>query len=104
MTAPHNSPTQNHLLASLPKAEFDRLSEHLELVEMTLGDTLYESHGRLKRDGLIRYSRGRITLLDRPGLEETVCECYDVVKKEYERLITDIPKHDPLHVLGPSSG
>ena len=251
MSAPQNSPTQNHLLASLPKAEFDRLAEHLEPVEMKVGDTLYESHGRLRhvyfpttsivsllyvledgasaeiavvgnegilgialfmggettpnhavvqsaghgyrlkaallnkefsragpvlrillrytqalttqmaqtavcnkyhpvdqqlcrwmlmtldrspthtltithelisnmlgvrresitqalgklsRDELVRSSRGRITLLDRPGMEKSVCECYDVVKKEYERLITDIPKHDPQHVLGLSSG
>ena len=250
MAAPHHNPTQNHLLASLPKAEFDRLADHLELVEMRAGDTLYESHGhmrhvyfpttaivsllyvlengetaeialvgnegvlgialfmggettpnhafvqnagygyrlragllnkefnragpvlrillrytqaltaqmaqtavcnkhhsleqqlcrwllitfdrtsvhtltmtqelvstmlgvrresvtsaasKLKRDGLINYSRGRITLLDRPKLEATVCECYSVVKDEYQRLITAIPKHDPLHVLGPST-
>lgn len=251
MTTPHNSPLQNHLLASLPKAEFDRLAEHLELVEMTVGDTLYESHGRLKyvyfpttavvsllyvlesgdtaaiavvgnegvvgialfmggettpnhafvqlagcgyrlkasflnkefnragpvlrillrytqalttqmaqtavcnkhhtleqqfcrwllitfdrlpshdmmvthemiskmvgvrregitnavgklkRDKLIGSGRGRIVMQDRPGLEKNVCECYDVVRKEYERLITDIPRRDPEHILGPSSG
>ena len=250
MTAAQNSPTQNHLLASLPKAEFDRLSAHLELVEMPLGESLYESHGslkhvyfpttaivsllyiledgasaeiavvgkegilgialfmggettpnhafvqcagygyrlkatllnkefnragpvlrillryiqalttqmaqtavcnkhhsieqqlcrwllitfdrstsktltmtqaliasmlgvrregitqsmgKLKRDELIHYTRGRITLLDAPGLAKIVCECYDVVNKEYQRLITDIPRHDPQHVLGPST-
>ena len=244
-----HSPTQNHLLAALPKAEFDRLFAHLELVEMTLGDTLYESHGLLKhvyfpttaivsllyelesgetaeiavigneailgialfmggettpnhafvqsaghayrlkaellnkefsragpvlrlllrytqalitqmqqtavcnkhhsieqqlcrwllitfdrlptstmimtqemianmlgvrregvtqaagklqRAGLITYRRGKIRLVDRPGLEKVVCECYEVVKSEYARLITDIPPHDPQHVLGPS--
>jgi hypothetical protein len=36
---------------------------------------------------LISYSRGRITVLDRPGLEAQVCECYAVVKKEYDRLL-----------------
>ncbi len=250
MTVAHNSPTQNHLLASLPKAEFDRLSEHLELVEMVLGESLYESHGslkhvyfpttaivsllyvledgesaeiavvgkegilgialfmggettpnhafvqcggygyrlkatllnkefnragpvlrillrytqalttqmaqtavcnkhhsieqqlcrwllitfdrstsktltmtqeliagmlgvrregitqtmgKLKREELIHHTRGRITLLDHPGLKKIVCECYEVVNKEYERLITDIPRHDPQHILGPST-
>ena len=44
----HSDPTKNHLLATLPKAEFDRLAEHLELVELQAGDTLYESHGELK--------------------------------------------------------
>ncbi len=250
MSAAHNSPLQNHLLASLPKAEFNRLEEHLELIEMTLGETLHEPHGRqthvyfpttaivsllyvledgasaeiavvgkegilgvalfmggkttpshafvqcagygyrlkatllnkefnragpflrillrytqaltaqmaqtavcnkhhsieqqlcrwllitfdrssshtltmtqeiianmlgvrregitqimgkLKRENIMSHSRGRITLLDRPGLEKIVCECYNVVNKEYNRLIAEIPRHDPLHVLGPST-
>jgi Mn-dependent DtxR family transcriptional regulator len=42
---------------------------------------------KLQTAGLIRYSRGRITLLDRPGLESRVCECYGVVRREYERLL-----------------
>lgn len=246
----HNDPTKNHLLASLPKAEFDRVAEHLELVELKAGDTLYESHGQLKhvffpttaivsllyemengetatiavvgkeailgialfmggattpnravvqcagyayrlksellnkefnragpvlrlllrytmalltqmqqtavcnklhsveqqlcrwllltfdrmtaqtltmtqeqiadvigasrekineaignlkRAGTITSNRGRIHLLDRPGLEKVTCECYDVVKQEYDRLINDIPPHDPKHVLGKST-
>lgn len=47
MPAPH-APTQNHLLATLPPAEFDRLSPRLELVPMPLGEALYESGGRLQ--------------------------------------------------------
>ncbi len=43
--------------------------------------------GRLQDAGLIRYSRGHIQILDRPGLEKHTCECYEVVKSEYERLI-----------------
>jgi hypothetical protein len=43
-----DSPTQKHLLAALPAAEFDRLSPHLELVPMPLGEVLYESGGRLQ--------------------------------------------------------
>jgi hypothetical protein len=42
--------------------------------------------GRLQDAGLINYSRGHITVLDRPGLEATVCECYRVVQNEFERL------------------
>ena len=42
---------------------------------------------RLQEDGLIRYSRGRIEVLDRPKLEARVCECYGVVKREYDRLL-----------------
>lgn len=43
--------------------------------------------GRLQGAGLIHFSRGHIKILDRPGLERTVCECYPVVKKEFDRLI-----------------
>jgi hypothetical protein len=42
---------------------------------------------KLQRAGLIRYARGRITVLDRKGLESRTCECYAVVKKEYDRLL-----------------
>ena len=251
MTKSYKDPTKNHLLASLPKAEFDRLAAHFELVEMKVGETLYESHGELKhvyfpttaivsllyelengetaaiavvgreailgialflggettpnlavvqcagyayrlqagflnkefnragpvlrlllrytqalitqmqqtavcnthhsveqqlcrwllltfdrlpthtlamtqwriadmlgvsreainvaagklhRAGLITSGGGRINVLDRPGLEKAACECYDVVRQEYDRLIIDIPAHDPRHVLGVSSG
>jgi hypothetical protein len=40
--------------------------------------------------GLIRYSRGKISIADRPGLEARVCECYEVVKKEFKRLLPDV--------------
>ena len=42
--------------------------------------------GALQRAGLIRYERGRMTVTDRPGLEAGACECYDQVRREYERL------------------
>lgn len=42
---------------------------------------------KLQRDGLIRYTRGHVTVLDRKGLEHRACECYGVVKKEYDRLL-----------------
>jgi len=41
----------------------------------------------LQQADLIRYARGRITVLDRQGLEERACECYAVVKNEYDRLL-----------------
>ena len=43
--------------------------------------------GRLHKAGMINYVRGRITVLDRTRLERRVCECYAVVKKEYDRLL-----------------
>jgi CRP-like cAMP-binding protein len=64
-----------------------------ELLSNILGvrrASVTEAAGKLQKDGLIRYERGRITVLDRPGLERRSCECYAVVKKEYERLLPDI--------------
>jgi hypothetical protein len=46
-----------------------------------------EAAGKLQAEGLIQYSRGKITVLDRPKLEARVCECYAVVKREYDRLL-----------------
>lgn len=61
-----------------------------ELIANLLGvrrEGVTEAAVKLQRAGLIRYSRGRIALLDRPRLEARVCECYSVVKREYERLL-----------------
>ncbi len=49
-----------------------------------------ESAGRLQRDGLIEYSRGHIKVIDRPGLEARSCECYKVVKDEFDRLLPSL--------------
>jgi len=46
-----------------------------------------EAAGKLQAAGLIRYSRGHITVLNRPKLEARACECYAVVKKEFDRLL-----------------
>jgi len=46
-----------------------------------------EAAGKLHKAGVIRYRRGHITVLDRPALEGRTCECYAVVKKEYDRLL-----------------
>ena len=46
---------------------------------------------QLQSAGLISYTRGHITVLDRPGLEKRSCECYAVVKKEYDRLLPGKP-------------
>jgi hypothetical protein len=43
--------------------------------------------GRLQKAGLIRYSRGVITIRDRPGLEAAACECYQIIEAEYDRLL-----------------
>jgi hypothetical protein len=49
-----------------------------------------EAAGKLQEAGLIHYSRGRITVTDRAGLEARTCECYAVVKKECDRLLPDL--------------
>jgi hypothetical protein len=46
-----------------------------------------EAAGKLQDAGLIRYHRGKITVIDRPGLEARTCECYLVVKREFDRLL-----------------
>ncbi|MHB1586706.1 MAG: helix-turn-helix domain-containing protein, partial [Acidiferrobacteraceae bacterium] len=48
-----------------------------------------EAAGKLQAQGLIQYKRGHITVLNRPGLEERVCECYRAVKKEFNRLFPE---------------
>ncbi len=78
------------LLLSLDRLEGPDLVMTQELIANMLGvrrEGVTESAGKLQNAGLIRYARGRITVLDRPGLEQRSCECYGVVKKEYDRLL-----------------
>jgi len=82
------------LLLSLDRLPDNRLSMTQELIANMLGvrrEGVTEAAGKLQADGLIEYSRGRITVLDRSGLEARVCECYGVVKKEYDRLLPTDP-------------
>jgi len=51
-----------------------------------------DAAGKLQKLGVIRYSRGRITVLNRPELERHCCECYGVVKRETERLLPDLAR------------
>lgn len=63
-----------------------------ELIANMLGvrrEDVTEAAVKLQKAGLIRYSRGRIEVLDRPGIEQRTCECYAVVKKEYDRLLPE---------------
>jgi len=81
------------LLLSLDRLSGSDLSMTQELIANMLGvrrEGVTEAAGDLQRAGLIRYQRGHITVLNRPGLEARVCECYGVVKKEYDRLLTSI--------------
>ena len=85
------------LLLSLDRLSSDSLTMTQELIANMLGvrrEGVTEAAGNLQRAGLIRYSRGRIEVLDRPGLENAVCECYAVVKTEVDRLLSDIPRSE----------
>ncbi|MBA2483634.1 MAG: Crp/Fnr family transcriptional regulator [Nitrosomonas sp.] len=78
------------LLLSLDRLSGSDLFMTQELIANMLGvrrEGVTEAAGKLQRAGLIRYHRGRITIIDRAGLEARVCECYQVVKKEYDRLL-----------------
>jgi CRP-like cAMP-binding protein len=78
------------LLLSLDRLPDNRLVMTQELIANMLGvrrEGVTEAAGRLQADGLIAYGRGKITVLDRERLEQRVCECYAVVKKEYDRLL-----------------
>ncbi|WP_243048707.1 Crp/Fnr family transcriptional regulator [Dyella sp. RRB7] len=78
------------LLLSLDRLHSRELVMTQELIANMLGvrrEGVTEAAGNLQQAGLIRYQRGHITVLDRAGLEKRTCECYAVVKKEYDRLL-----------------
>jgi DNA-binding MarR family transcriptional regulator len=79
-----------------------------ELIADSLGvrrESVTEAAGRLQQAGLIHYSRGHIAVLDRPQLEAQACECYAVVKREYDRLLPEYrrAKVAPLRAQPPHS-
>src|ERR1700681_828309 len=83
------------LLLSLDRLQSNELSMTQELIANMLGvrrEGVTEAAGKLQGAGLISYQRGRITVLDRPGLEPRSCECYQVVKTEFDRLLPYVAK------------
>jgi len=88
------------LLLSLDRLATNQLVMTQELIANMLGvrrEGVTEAAGKLHRLGVIRYARGRITVLDRPKLEELCCECYAVVKKESDRLLPrPVPEELPI--------
>lgn len=81
------------LLLSLDRLAGDELVMTQELIANMLGvrrEGVTEGASRLQRASVIRYARGHITILDRAALERASCECYQVVKKEYDRLLPDV--------------
>ena len=81
-------------LLSLDRLPSNELHMTQDLIANMLGvrrEGVTEAAWRLQRAGLTHYSRGRITVLDRPGLQARVCECYEVVRKEFQRLLPEAP-------------
>jgi CRP-like cAMP-binding protein len=92
------------LLLSLDRLQGSELHMTQELIANMLGvrrEGVTEAALNLQRDGLIRYARGHISVLDRPGLERRTCECYAAVHREYDRLLPGLPSLP--HVARPVS-
>lgn len=78
------------LLLSLDRLPDNRIHMTQELIANMLGvrrQGVTEAAGKLEKRGIIKYARGHITVIDRQALKERCCECYDVVKKETDRLL-----------------
>lgn len=78
------------LLLNIDRLPSNQLMMTQEMIANMLGvrrEGITEAAGKLQAAGLIRYNRGRITILARAGLEARACECYQVVRNEYERLL-----------------
>jgi len=81
------------LLLTLDRLPSNELIMTQELIAGMIGvrrEGITEAAGNLQRAGLISYRRGHITVLNRTGLEQLTCECYNVVKKEFQRLLRDV--------------
>jgi CRP-like cAMP-binding protein len=91
------------LLLTLDRLSSNELTMTQELISNMLGvrrEGVTEAAGRLQGRGHISYRRGHITVLDRSGLEEHVCECYGVVKKEFGRLLSDVRQRQGIPRAG----
>lgn len=92
------------LLLALDRLASSEIRMTQERIAHLLGvrrEGVTEAAGRLQSAGLIEYSRGRIRVLERAGLEQRVCECYAVVRREYERLL---PALTPAKAGSPPAG
>jgi len=86
------------LLLSLDRLPTNQLTMTQELIANMLGvrrEGVTDAAGKLQKHGVIEYSRGQITVLDRSLLEKLSCECYAVVKKETDRLLPYLPPRHP---------
>jgi CRP-like cAMP-binding protein len=94
------------ILSILDRLPSNELAMTQELIADMLGvrrESVTEAAGKLQKAGLIHYSRGHIAVLDRARLEAQVCECYAVVKREYDRLLPNIGKPKSLVRAAPAT-
>jgi len=94
------------LLLTLDRMKGNELVMTQELVASMLGvrrEGITQAAGSLQEAGFIRYRRGHISVLDRSGLEKRTCECYAVVKKELDRLLSDV-RHRQDIIARPNIG
>jgi hypothetical protein len=86
------------LLAAHDRSEAPELSLTQDLIAVMLGvrrSTVSIAAGTLQKAGVIRYQHGKITIVDRVGLENAACECYESVAGEYRALFGEYPDHAP---------
>lgn len=94
----HHTPQQQlgrWLMLSLDRSQGDEIATTHELVGTMLGvrrETVSDAIGRLQAQGIVRSGRGRITVLDRAALELSACECYRMVRDEYDALLAPRPR------------
>lgn len=91
------------LLLRLDRLSSDSLSMTQDAIANMLGvrrEGVAEAARNLQHAGLIRYRRSHIEALDRVGLERKACECYALVKRELDRMLSDLSRGDPFHTLG----
>lgn len=94
------------LLLTLDRMSDSELTITQELIANMLGvrrEGVTEAAGKLQNLGLIRLRRGHISVVNRIGLEGHVCECYDVVRKEFARLLSDVRQRQKLPVTSGSA-
>lgn len=90
------------LLAAHDRSEVPELSLTQDLIAVMLGvrrSTVSIAAGTLQRAGVIRYQHGKITIVDRVGLENAACECYEAVASEYRALFGEYPHHGPPAIV-----
>jgi CRP-like cAMP-binding protein len=84
------------LLLSIDRLPADEIATTQELISSMLGvrrEGVTEAAGKLQKAGVISYRRGHIKVLDRPALEKLSCECYEVVRRETDRLLPNVAPH-----------